>query len=183
VRWRKSRRIKALREQYDWIDSDRVAEAVIDLASDEREFLALVEAARIDSRDVLMWDEDRRNGVRRPQMSEERQRELIAWAGAPQEPHPTGIVDFVVTDAGADRPELLKAVRAITGLGLADAAAVLDELPAASSQVPPVRRPRSCALGSSRQGRKPSSAETTFADQDGATGRDRPPPAWAVDPQ
>ena len=63
----KKERIRALRRQYDWIASDRVAEAVIDLAGDdEHELLVLVEAARMDWRDVLMWDEDRRNGVRRP---------------------------------------------------------------------------------------------------------------------
>lgn len=127
---RKKERIRALRRQYDWIASDRVAEAVIDLAGDdEYELLVLVEAARMDWRDVLMWDEDRRNGVRRPPMTEEHQRRLLAWAGEPQERRPAGIVDVVITDAGANRPELFKVVRAITGLGLADVAAMLDELP------------------------------------------------------
>ncbi len=130
MRGRKQERIRALRRQYDWIDSDRVAEAVIDLAGDdEHELPALVEAARIDWRDVLAWDEDRRNGVRRPPMTEEHQRRLLAWAGEPHERRPTGSVDVVITDAGADRPELLKAVRAITALGLAEVAAMLDELP------------------------------------------------------
>ena len=127
---RKEERIRALRRQYGWIASDRVAEAVIDLAGDdEHELLVLVEAARIDWRDVLMWDEDRRNGVRRPPMTDEHERRLLAWAGEPQEQRPEGIVDVVITDAGANRPDLLKAVRAITGLGLADVAAMLDELP------------------------------------------------------
>ena len=130
VRGRKKERIRALRRQYGWIASDRVAEAILDLAGDdEHELLVLVEAARMDWRDVLMWDEDRRNGVRRPPMTDEQQRTLLAWAGEPQEPRPEGIVDVVITDTGANRPELLKAVRAITGLGLADVAAMLDELP------------------------------------------------------
>jgi len=65
---RKRQRIRALRRQYDWIASDRVAEAVIDLAGDdEHELLVLVEAARIDWRDVLMWDEE----ARRPSFVDE----------------------------------------------------------------------------------------------------------------
>ena len=62
-------------------------------------------------------------------LTEEHQRRLLAWAGEPQERRPAGNVDVVITDAGAISPELLKAVRAITGLGLADVAAMLDELP------------------------------------------------------
>lgn len=128
---RKIERIRALRRQYDWIASDRVAEAVIDLAGDdEHELSVVVEAARIDWRDVLTWDEDRRNGVRRSPMTEEHERGLLAWAGEPQDRRPEGIVDVVVTDAGAKCPELLQAVRAITGLGLADVAAMLDDVPA-----------------------------------------------------
>ncbi len=52
-----------------------------------------------------------------------------AWAGEPQELRPTGSVEVIITDVCANRPELLKVVRAITGLGLADVAAMLDELP------------------------------------------------------
>lgn len=117
-------------KRYEWISSERVAEAIIDLAGDdERELEILVEAARVDWRDVLMWDDDRRNGVQRPVMSEEHMRGLLAWAAGSQDQLPVGIVDVVLIDAGDRGPELLKAVRSVTGFGLAQVAAMLSELP------------------------------------------------------
>lgn len=122
--------MKALMEDHEWISSARVAEAIVDLAGDDaRELEVLVEAARVDWRDVLAWDADRRNGVQRPVMSEEHQRRLLAWATGSHEKLPPGVVDLVLTDAAHRGPELVKAVRAITGLGLGEVAAMIEELP------------------------------------------------------
>lgn len=129
-------RVRAMLASYDGPGQERVRRAIVALADgDEDELRILVEVARTDYRDVLALEEERRTGRRRPPVDIER---LTAWlaqrppppaSSAPASALPSANV--VLTHAGSGQPELLKAIRAATGLGLADVAALLDQAPVA----------------------------------------------------
>ncbi len=127
---RRRRRHEGLLAGYDGPEAERVREAIVALADDESELPGLLAAARKDYRDVLWWEEQRRTGHREPPMSEKRHAELLASAGRqPPTSVPGPTADVVLLDAGARSPELLKAIRAATGLGLADVASLVDRSP------------------------------------------------------
>ncbi len=130
----KRRRINDLLAGYDGTSPERVRAAIRRLADgDEAEVRVLLDAARTDYRDVLFWDERQRTGRPEAALSEERIAELVEAFGRPTAPSADGAgppTDVVLLDPGPRSPALMKAVRAATGLGLADVAALLDQPPA-----------------------------------------------------
>lgn len=127
------KRIQALVATYDGPEAKRVRAAIVTLADgDESKLEGLLELARTDYRDVLWGEEQRRTGRIEPPMSPERERELIERFGRPKVPATSAAgppTDLQLTGVGARSPELLKAIRAATGLGLADVAALVERAP------------------------------------------------------
>ncbi len=129
----KRARVAALLQGYDGPHAERMRPAIKWLADgDEDELRSLIALARTDYRDVLMIEADRRAGRVPRRLSPEEVRALearFARRSAPAKPFAGPSVDLQLTDVGARSPELLKTIRAATGLGLRDVATLLDRVP------------------------------------------------------
>jgi ribosomal protein L7/L12 len=115
---------------YDGPEPERVRRAIVALTGgDARLVRRWLETARVDYRDVLRCEEQARTGRSGPAVDVEG---LTAWLEAGADPHgagPAGRATLVLVDAGASGPDLLKAVRAVSGLGLAEVVALVERTP------------------------------------------------------
>ena len=82
-------------------------------------------------------------------------------------------VDVLLTAAGDKKIQVIKVVRAATGLGLKEAKALVDEAPSPSARASTARRPTSSRPSSRRPAPPSSSSSSPRADEGMSEGRPR----------
>lgn len=120
---------EALLLTYTGPEPERVRRAIVSLAGGRGDELrTLVTAAQTDYRDVLCWEQQEHEG--RPGAPVDGEL-LVAWLQQPPRPAPapSSRTSVVLLDAGPKTAELTKAVRRVSGQGLADVAALVAQVP------------------------------------------------------